>query len=91
MDIQNGMVMLQRALPNVPMGSPLHTDILNAVKSIGKHMGEAAQGPGGLHAQQMNQALRQQQQQAPQIAAMRAMQTGNQPPAMAGPPQPEAA
>lgn len=75
LDIQNGLKMLQRALPNIPMGTPLHTDVLKAVGSIAKHMGEAA-GEQGLHAQSMMQMIRQQQAQAPQLAAMRAMGGG---------------
>jgi hypothetical protein len=84
MDIQNGLKLLQRALPNVPMGTPLHTDILTAVGKIAKHMGEAGPEQGGLNAGSMMQAVRQQAQQAPQIAAMRAM--GGGPSAPASPP-----
>ena len=94
LDIGNGMKMLQRALPNIPMGSPLHTDILSAVKSISKHMAEEGGGQdGGLHASGMMSAVRQQAAQAPQLAAMRAMGGGpsapTSPPAM--PPPEEAA
>jgi hypothetical protein len=91
LDIQNGLKMLQRALPNVPMGTPLHTDILKAVGSIAKHMGEAG-GEGGLHASGMMQMLKQQAAQAPQLAAMRAMGGGptnpGGPPATPAPPMP---
>lgn len=90
-DIGNGLKMLQRALPNLPMGAPLHTDILQAVIKISKHMDQSQQDHG-LHAQGMMQAVRQSAQQAPQIAAMRAMGGGpsapQSPPAM---PPPEAA
>lgn len=95
LDIGNGLKMLQRALPNVPMGSPLHTDILQAVGKISKHMAEEGQQDGGLHANSMMQMIRQQQQQAPQLAAMRSMGGGPSapamPPAMAPAPEPEPA
>jgi hypothetical protein len=96
LDIGNGLKMLQRALPNVPMGSPLHTDLLKAVGQISKHMAqEGGEEQGGLHANSMMQMIRQQAQQAPQLAAMRAMGGGptapQQPPAMAAEPEPAAA
>lgn len=96
MDIQNGLKMLQRALPNIPMGTQLHTDVLQAVGRIAKHMGEAGGEQGGLHASSMMQMIRQQQAQAPQLAAMRAMGGGpganpGGPPAVAPPPPPESA
>jgi hypothetical protein len=91
MDIQNGLKLLQRALPNIPMGTQLHTDVLQAVGRIAKHMGEAGE-QGGLHASSMMQMIRQQQAQAPQLAAMRAMGGGptnpGGPPATAAPPPP---
>jgi hypothetical protein len=93
LDIGNGMKMLQRALPNIPMGSPLHTDILQAVGKISKHMAEDGQADGGLHASGMMQMIRQQAAQAPQLAAMRAMGGGPGnpagPPAMPEPPPSE--
>lgn len=76
LDVGNGLKMLQRALPNIPMGSPLHTDILQAVGKISKHMAEEGQPDGGLHAQAAMSMLRQQAQQAPQLAAMRSMGGG---------------
>lgn len=89
LDVGNGIKMLQRALPNIPMGSPLHTDILQAVGKISKHMAEEGGQDQGLHASSMMQMIRQQQQQGPQLAAMRAMGGGpgnpSGPPAM--PPQ----
>jgi hypothetical protein len=85
LDVNNGLKLLQRALPNIPMGSPLHTDILSTVAKIAKHMAAEGGGDQGLHASGMMQAMRQNQQQAPQIAALRSMQAPAGPPATFAP------
>lgn len=93
MDIKSGLMFLQRALPNLPMGTPLHTDILNAVKTISKHAQQSGE-PQGPVAQNINSMARQQAANAPQIAAMRAMGGGaSNPggaPAVPQPPPPQA-
>lgn len=90
--IGNGLQLLQQALGSIPLGSPLHSDIMQSVLKISKHMPDAGQGGGGhggLHAQGLQQALRAQAQQAPQLAAMRQMGGGpgtpSGPPAMPAP------
>ena len=41
-----GLEMLQKALPQLPMGSKLHTSVLKAVSEIGKHLAEEGGGAG---------------------------------------------
>lgn len=93
MDITSGLKFLQRALPNLPMGSDLHTDILKAVMSISKHASQPGE-PEGPQAQNIQSMARQMGQNAHQVAAMRQVGGGptspGAPPAMAGA-QPEAA
>jgi hypothetical protein len=75
MDITSGMMFLQRALPNIPMGSPLHTDILKAVQAIAKHA--ASEGEArGPQAQNMMSMVRQVGANQPQLAALHAMGGG---------------
>ena len=90
------MKQLQMALPNIPMGSPLHADIMKAVSSISKHM-KAAGGGEGQEANLLVQQLRQMQKQAPQMAALRSMAPAGEgqgpampPPQPAAPPMPPA-
>ena len=52
-DVKNALNLLQRALPNIPMGSPIHADILKTVSSLSKH----AQDAGGDHSLQMQSLL----------------------------------
>jgi hypothetical protein len=44
--VKTGLEALQKALPNLPMGSALHQAILKAVADIGKHL-EKEGGGGG--------------------------------------------
>jgi hypothetical protein len=91
-DVSHAMKMLTRAMQSIPMGSPLHSDVLEALKKFGKHMSAAGQQDQGLEAQRMHQLMRQAQAQGPQQAALRAMMQqqgggGGAPPVM--PPQPQ--
>ena len=38
--VKLGLEALQAALPMIPMGSELHTDLMKAVSSITKHLGD---------------------------------------------------
>src|SRR5208282_3403414 len=72
--VRNALQMLQEALPGLPMGQPIHTDVLAAVKNLSKHMeqhttGGATQGPD---IQALMQSLKSAAQAAPQAALMRA-------------------
>jgi len=72
---------LQKALPGLPMGSELHTEVLKAVGGIAKHL-EQSQGDAGSVLQQLS-AMAKQAQADPQRAAMlRALspQPGGAPP-----------
>lgn len=72
-DVRNAMKLLTRAMPSIPMGSPLHTDVLQTLTKFGKHISAAGENDQGLDAQRLHQMLRQSQQQGPQQAALRAM------------------
>lgn len=85
MSIHSGLKSLVMALNDTPMGTPLYTDLIQCVQKLNKVIGDS-QPDQGLQAQHSLQAMRQQQQNAPQIAAMRAMSQPNQPPAIPGPP-----
>ena len=92
--VHNAVKMLEEALPLIPMGDELHVEILNAMKSLAKHMKKGDENP------QLEQAALIQQLKANaqngQMAAMARMQSGGQPgqaPAMPTPQphQPDAA
>lgn len=74
--------MLEQALPNIPMGSPLHDDVLKTITNLGKHM-QPGEGGQGMDMQSLLQMARQQAQQQPMSALSRMFpQQPNQPPAM---------
>ena len=81
--IRNALKMMQEALPLIPMGDPLHAELLKTVQSIAKHIKQEESNPQLEQAAMISQ-LRQQAQQAPQAAIARQMAASagqGQPPA----------
>lgn len=60
---------LQKALPGLPMGSPLHTATLKAVTELSKHMGEQGGGDQAAVIQQLVAKAREAQSAPPQAPA----------------------
>lgn len=90
-DVRNAVTMLESALPHIPIGTPLHSEILNATKSLLKHLQPGEQN-AGIDLMQLVQMARQQAANQPMAAMMRQFQP-NQPPAIAsgGPAMPRVA
>jgi hypothetical protein len=90
--IQNAMKQLGHAMNDVPLGSEMHTEILNTLKKFGTQLKQAGvQENHGLQASGNMAMLRKEAAQAPQVAAMRSMFAQPQAPAMPQqqpPPQP---
>lgn len=88
--VRNAVEMMQKALPMIPMGSPLHGDLLKATSTISKHM-EQQGGNKGVDVQSLLQMARQNAQQSP-LGALNRLHppAANAPPAMpsAEPPPP---
>ena len=85
LDVRNALQMLQRALPNIPMGSPLWKTVHDTVGKLGKDVGQ--EQPMSL----LNQSalsLIKQRSQNPMAGQMAKMMGGdpNAPPAMPQPP-----
>ena len=72
--VKTGLEMLQKALPGLPMGDPIHTAVLKAVAEISKHMSQGADDQGDK-IQQLVQAARTAQSN-PQGAALHNMFPG---------------
>jgi hypothetical protein len=88
-DVRNALMMLQKALPGLPMGSELHNDVLKAVTNISKHMDATDKGPNkGIDIQSMIQQAKGMNQASPQAALIKAMGAGGAPPAGGGAPAP---
>ena len=87
--VKTGIEALQKALPMIPMGSPLHQKILSTVKDLSKETTEGGDNQA-LQMQSLIQMLRQKSQEQPMSALGKLMPGagGAQPPAM---PQPAAA
>lgn len=81
---------LQKALPNIPMGSDLHTAVLNAVSGVTKHLDDSGIGQPSHEdvVQQLAMLARQGQQGANPLAAMMPPGPGAPPPGGAEPPPP---
>lgn len=83
--IRNAIEMLQKALPMIPMGSPLHGDILNATSKISKHMEEAGGQNKGVDLQSLLQMAKSASQQSPVQALNRMHPNPTAAPAMPTP------
>lgn len=80
--VNSGLKMFEEALPMIPMGSEEHQALLDAIKTVSKHLKkgeENAQLEQAAMVQQLKAAPNQAQQSA--MARMLAMQ-GGKPPAM---------
>jgi|HubBroStandDraft_1064217.scaffolds.fasta_scaffold289853_1 hypothetical protein len=79
---------LQKALPSLPMGSDLHTAVLNSLSGLTKHMDDAGMPPVGNEdvVQQLVALARQNAQGGNPLAAM--MPGGGAPPPGGGAPPP---
>lgn len=86
--IRNAIEMVQKALPMIPMGSPLHADLVKVISSVSKHMDQGETNKG-VDLQSLLQMARQASQQSPVQAANRMFPAPNAPPA--GPTPPPAA
>lgn len=90
--VKLGLEALQAALPMIPMGSELHTDLMQAVSKISKHLGDkGGEGGGGAQIQQLLEMLRNAKTQgAPPQAGMMPGAGGAPPPPPGGgaPPPP---
>ncbi|SRR5260221_12117873 len=69
--IKNALIMLETALPNVPMESPLHAAVRTSINALAKHL-PAGGGPQseGLQSSMMRDLALRHQQTSPMIAAM---------------------
>jgi len=85
--VKLGLEALQKALPQIPMGSKLHTAVLKAVEQIGKHLAE--EGATGDKAAQIQQLIEMARNAHTNPNAMAALPQGGPPPApMMPPPMP---
>ena len=93
--IHNAVQALEKSLPMIPMGSPLHAELLKATTSIIKHLPPGSENPQLQLMAVINQAREQSQQQP--MAAMNKLfpppqaAGGGAPPPAAGGPMPMAA
>lgn len=86
-DVRNAVTMLEKALPNIPMGTPLHHEVLSVLPKLTKHLSKSEGQHGGLDLLSLLQAAKQSQQQSPMAALSRLQPPPGSPPAT---PQPDA-
>lgn len=92
MQVKNAVEMLQKALPSIPMGTPLHEKVLKVTSELVKEMSESGQGENkALELQSLVQHLRSQSQQQPLSALSKLYSSQQQPPAMPPAQSPQAA
>jgi hypothetical protein len=81
-EIKIAVEQLQKALPTVPMGTELHTAVMDAIKKISTHMTQMQDSPQ-MKMQQLMQMIQRAKQQQPN-QALAGLAGGGAPPG--GPP-----
>lgn len=85
LDIKNALQLLQKALPNLPMGDELHSTVLQTVTKLSKYAGDIPEQPG-LQQQSLLAMMRGMGQNPMQSALSRMLPQPGQGPAMPGMP-----
>ena len=85
LDIKNALNLLQKALPNLPMGDELHGTVLQCVTKLSKAASSIPEQPG-LQAQSLMQMMRSMGQNPMQAALSKMLPQPGQGPAMPGQP-----
>jgi hypothetical protein len=90
--VHAGIEAFQKALPQIPMGSELHTELLTTIKKLSSLLSDSSPDPA-QQIQQLVQLARQTQQEGPMAALGRMYPQQQQSPAMPAPatPTPQAA
>jgi hypothetical protein len=79
MQIKNAVEMLQKALPAIPMGTPLHEKVLKVTGELAKELSQTGGGENqALQLQSLVQQLRSQSQQQP-LSALSKLYPNQQP------------
>lgn len=89
-DVGAAVKLLEGALPHIPMGSPLHSEVLNSTKSLIKHLQDGGDSNPQEQIMSLLNMARSAAQAQPMQALMRAYGGGapGQPPAIGAPPNP---
>ncbi len=86
--VKTGLEALQKALPQLPMGSEIHTAVLKAMTDLGKHIEKAGGGDQAGGVQQLLEMLRAAKMNPNAQAALPAGGGGAPPPPGGMPPMP---
>lgn len=70
--VREAVSLLQMALPNIPMGSELHSKVLKTITDLSKSA-PASEASPGIQQTAIKDLAAQQQQMAPMVALMRSM------------------
>lgn len=73
--VQSAIQLLEVALPHIPLGSPPHDAVLNAIKALAKHAPSSEAVPG-VQSSQLRDLQQRASQQEPFQALMRSLGSG---------------
>lgn len=80
-EIRNAVQMLEKALPSIPMGSPLHEEVMKATSGLVKKLSQGDENQA-LQLQSLVQMMRSSAQQQPMSALSRLYPSQPQSPAL---------
>lgn len=81
LQVRNAVQMLEKALPSIPMGSPLHSKIMKVTSELVKELSQGDENQA-LQLQSLVQMMRSQSQQQPTAALTRMFPQTPQTPAL---------
>ena len=77
--VKNALIMLEKALPELALDSPLHAAVRTSFNALAKHLPAAGGQDAGLQQSMLRDLALRQQQTSPLVAAMQA-KAGGAPP-----------
>lgn len=81
--VKQALIMLETALPQIGLQSPLHKAVTSAITNLAKHLPAGSAQQSGIQESMLRDLALKAKQQSPMIAAM---QGGGPPPGAAGAP-----
>lgn len=68
--VKQALIMLETALPNIGLDSPMHSAVRTSINTLAKHLPATAGADQGIQQSMLRDLALRQQQQSPMLAAL---------------------